>query len=278
MKWKDFQQNVSRTFGKLRKEEDFFDVTLVSDDEEQIHAHKLVLSACSDFFKSILKKTASSSQPLLYLDGVSGLNLLLILDYIYYGEVEVKQEHLDEFLTEKNKINSKPIIIFITYLPSAYSTNISVAFLSIAKKLKIEGLKTDENIEEDGLKTHQKDQKRSIVNIDLIEPEESISEQHDLQSLDSTISSKNEERISLDASAIEDIEELDQKINELISVDNGVPSCTLCGKTAKLKSDIKRHIETHMEGLSFPCQQCEKTFKLRQTLQNHCRTKHMNCK
>ena len=181
------------------------------------------------------------------IDGVSGLNLLLILDYIYYGEVEVKQEHLDEFLR-------------------------------IAKKLKIEGLKTDENIEEDGLKTHQKDQKRSIVNIDLIEPEESISEQHDLQSLDSTISSKNEEKISLDASAIEDIEELDQKINELISVDNGVPSCTLCGKTAKLKSDIKRHIETHMEGLSFPCQQCEKTFKLRQTLQNHCRTKHMNCK
>ena len=82
----------------------------------------------------------------------------------------------------------------------------------------------------------------------------------------------------MDASAIEDIEELDQKINELISVDNGVPSCTLCGKASKLKSDIKRHIETHMEGLSFPCQQCEKTFKLRQTLQNHCRTKHMNCK
>ena len=250
LKWNDFQQNVSRSFGKLRKEEDFFDVTLISDDEEQIHAHKLVLSACSDFFKSILKKTASSSQPLLYLDGVSGLNLLLILDYIYYGEVFVEQEQLDEFL-------------------------------SIAKKLKIEGLKNDEKIERDRLKRHQKDLKRSIVNIDLNEPEEILLEQQvkdELQSLDSTVSSKNEEKISLDVSAIEDIEELDQKINELISVDNGVPSCTLCGKTAKLKSDIKRHIETHMEGLSFPCQQCEKTFKLRQTLQNHCRTKHMNCK
>ena len=36
IKWEDFQATVSQSFGLLRQEEDFFDVTLVSDDEVQI--------------------------------------------------------------------------------------------------------------------------------------------------------------------------------------------------------------------------------------------------
>ena len=35
----------------------FFDVTLVSDDEQHIQAHKIILSASSDFFKNILMKS-----------------------------------------------------------------------------------------------------------------------------------------------------------------------------------------------------------------------------
>ncbi len=66
LQWNDFQAVVSQSFSALRQEKDFFDVTLVSDDEVQISAHKLVLSACSAFFKSILKRN-SHSHPLLYL-------------------------------------------------------------------------------------------------------------------------------------------------------------------------------------------------------------------
>ena len=40
LKWNDFQKNVSQSFGLLRQEEDLFDVTLVSDDEMQIPAHR----------------------------------------------------------------------------------------------------------------------------------------------------------------------------------------------------------------------------------------------
>ena len=32
LKWNDFQSNVAKTFSVLRKEEDFFDVTLVTDE------------------------------------------------------------------------------------------------------------------------------------------------------------------------------------------------------------------------------------------------------
>ena len=47
LKWNDFHSNVSKSFEMLRNEEYLQDVTLVSDDDFQVKAHKLVLSASS---------------------------------------------------------------------------------------------------------------------------------------------------------------------------------------------------------------------------------------
>ena len=74
LKWNDFQSSASQAFQLLRKEEDFFDVTLVSDDEVHLPAHKLVLSASSIFFKSMLMKN-SHSHPMIYLSGINSTNL-----------------------------------------------------------------------------------------------------------------------------------------------------------------------------------------------------------
>ena len=54
LKWNDFQSNISKSFGKLKNEQEFFDVTLISEDQKQVSAHKLVLSACSPYFRTIL--------------------------------------------------------------------------------------------------------------------------------------------------------------------------------------------------------------------------------
>ena len=50
LRWNDFATNVSGTFRELREEEDFFDITLACEDD-QIKAHKVILSACSPFFR-----------------------------------------------------------------------------------------------------------------------------------------------------------------------------------------------------------------------------------
>ena len=96
LKWNDFQSNVSRSFDVLRQAEDFFDVTLVSDDEEHISTHKLVLSASSDFFRNILRK-ASHSNPMIYLHGFGSKELQFVMDYIYLGEIQVLQDDLDHW-------------------------------------------------------------------------------------------------------------------------------------------------------------------------------------
>ena len=60
LKWNDFQTNVTSSFRKLRNSDEFYDVTLVSDDQQQMSAHKIVLSASSVYFKNILKSNKHS--------------------------------------------------------------------------------------------------------------------------------------------------------------------------------------------------------------------------
>ena len=105
LKWNDFERNASKSFSQLRQQRGLFDVTLVSSDQQQVSAHRLVLSACSDFFKTIFYSN-THSHPLLYLDGVDSREINLMLDYIYQGEVQIYQESLDRFLQIANKFKS----------------------------------------------------------------------------------------------------------------------------------------------------------------------------
>ena len=98
LKWNDFETNVSKSFGLMRHEDYLHDVTLVCDDNKQISAHKLVLSACSEFFKSIFKNNKHQN-PLICLEGISSKELQDILDYMYNGETNIFQECLDKFLS-----------------------------------------------------------------------------------------------------------------------------------------------------------------------------------
>ena len=70
LKWSDFQSNVSNSFGLLRNEDYLHDVTIVTDDNEQVAAHKLVLSASSEYFESIFKRNKSPNL-LMCIEGVN---------------------------------------------------------------------------------------------------------------------------------------------------------------------------------------------------------------
>ena len=97
LKWNDYQSNWNKALNELRKDTDLSDVTLISDEKVRFSAHKILLSSCSNLFKFILKSN-TQAKPLLYLGGVSAINLGFILDYIYHGEVNIYQDQLDSFL------------------------------------------------------------------------------------------------------------------------------------------------------------------------------------
>ena len=82
-------------------------MTLVSEDEHLVHAHKVVLSASSGFFKNILTQTSQTHNPhdpLIYLSGVSSKFMDLIVDFIYQGEAQIEQDDLDRFLEIAHKL------------------------------------------------------------------------------------------------------------------------------------------------------------------------------
>jgi len=105
LRWNDFESNISLAFRDIREEKDFFDCTL-SCGSRQIQAHKLILSACSPFFRSILKQNPHQ-HPLLYLKGVQFTDMQAVLNFMYHGEVNVAQEELNSFLAVAEDLEVK---------------------------------------------------------------------------------------------------------------------------------------------------------------------------
>jgi len=105
LRWNDFETNISSAFRELRDDKDFFDVTLACDDE-QIQAHKVILSACSPFFRNVLRRNPHQN-PLLYLKGVKYTDLQSVLNFMYHGEVNVAQEELNSFLAVAEDLRVK---------------------------------------------------------------------------------------------------------------------------------------------------------------------------
>ena len=68
LRWDLHEATRTLNFKSLWENDDFLDVTLVCDDDDQIGAHKVILSAASTFFKNIFKRN-QHSHPLLYLRG-----------------------------------------------------------------------------------------------------------------------------------------------------------------------------------------------------------------
>ena len=109
LKWKDFSANISSSFNYMREEKDFSDVTLVCDGYEQIEAHKVILSASSNFFYDLFKKT-KHPHPLIYLRGMSTNQLSFVVEFIYHGKVNANQEHLEGFLKIAEDLQVKGIL------------------------------------------------------------------------------------------------------------------------------------------------------------------------
>ena len=87
-------------FAKIKDYGQFFDCTLISDDNEantdDLRAHKLILSICSEFFENILARESicSHPNPLIYIRGISTRDIQNILSFIYNGEVHLAKKEV----------------------------------------------------------------------------------------------------------------------------------------------------------------------------------------
>ena len=109
LSWNEFESGTTKTFNNLLLDTNFTNVTLVCEDDRQINAHKVILASCSPFFMRILLKNPHNN-PLIYLKGVKYLDLQAIINFIYLGQAEIKEEHFQRFMDSAKDLEINGIV------------------------------------------------------------------------------------------------------------------------------------------------------------------------
>ena len=93
----------------LMMNEDFSDVTLVTEDKKQIKANFNILSASSPVFKDILNLKKEKSSTLVYLRGIQYSEMESIMQFIYLGQATFYEERKNEFLAVARLLEIKDL-------------------------------------------------------------------------------------------------------------------------------------------------------------------------
>ena len=111
--WSSYKLTVTKNLKTLIQDQQFVDVTLHCEGKS-LKAHKLYLSACSNYFKNILKETNLWQHPILFLSEIPFVDLQKILEFIYCGEIEIPQNRLTSFLKSAQTLKINGLIETLT--------------------------------------------------------------------------------------------------------------------------------------------------------------------
>ncbi|XP_076059133.1 uncharacterized protein LOC143035883 isoform X17 [Oratosquilla oratoria] len=92
LKWNNHKSTFFHILGELRGKQTYTDATLACEGKF-FPVHKLVMSTCSDYFGEIFEKTPCKN-PVVVLKDIQKADLDALLDYMYIGEVDVRQSDL----------------------------------------------------------------------------------------------------------------------------------------------------------------------------------------
>lgn len=132
LKWNDYEKKYVETFRDLRDDEYFTDVTLATEGYS-VKAHRVILSACSNYFHAILKNMSPWQHPVLLLQDVQATDLTSLMDFMYFGQVSVNQDSLQSFLRVAKKLKIKGLCDSIVpsslppHLPTSVVTSVPLS-------------------------------------------------------------------------------------------------------------------------------------------------------
>ena len=257
LQWNDFQENISTSFGKLRQDNNFSDVTLVCEDGNQIYSHRVILAAFSPFFAKLFKRN-DHPHPLIYMRGVKEVDLSAVMDFLYCGEANVLQKNLE-------------------------------SFLAVAQELKVKGLQQDDKETGNQKEKETVDLKETGMVPNLAKSSPKPASNRKEKQGNNSIKSEPFQELSNEYGKTNDfsdqLEKHKEKVNSMLErsenhISNGelynlrAYSCKVCGKEG-VKTNIKNHIEVHhMENISLGCPLCEKICSSMPALAYHKKTSH----
>merc|ERR1712215_385525 len=106
LRWSQFEETTKASLKSLHGNDHLCDVTVLSADDQDIKARKVVLAGSSPYFQRILKNNPND-HPLLFMNGINMDVLKAIVAFIYLGEVQVEQDNLEAFMAGATALEVK---------------------------------------------------------------------------------------------------------------------------------------------------------------------------
>jgi len=267
LKWNEFDSNLRAAFKDFREEKDFFDVTLVCEEERQIEAHKIILSACSLLFRKILKRN-KHQHPLIYLKDIKYSELLSLLNFMYLGEVQVCQEDLSTFLSaaEELKVNGLAQNSKNSTKSNSTKPDIKKDIIQVPRAFD-NSPATDYDIAE---VSEPYSSQSSSINIGAVS---SVSKDQFFQMYDDANDEENYSLIYDTSTGKGAFDSFMTKIRDELGT-MVMYECNACKKTMRRKDHMKNHVQTHFPQQEVNCQICGATCKNIPSLKVHLSAKH----
>ena len=290
--WPEYASNRTSCLNDLLKRNVFVDVTLVFDDE-QIAAHKVILSSASSFFLQVLEKNVSHPHPMLYMKGVDKKLFSFLLDFIYLGEVSIPEDQFDRFILMsrelkvkgllnepvaedtvdfRKKTNSKnptlqeeipeytPIDDFILNTsniddPDPIGSPVKETKVNVAPLLKQKRMRSTPLESPRKVKKFESNKKSPIKIVKREIPVKDVTKE--------VVHSKEDTSPNTNADILAKVNAL------LVTTPEGFWVCNECRYGSKNKENVMEHAETHIEGIVHKCNGCNRVFSKKTSLKNH---------
>ncbi|CAB4055765.1 unnamed protein product [Lepeophtheirus salmonis] len=265
LQWNSFDSNI-KGLSDLYENEELFDVTLISG-SRQIKAHKVVLSACSPVFRSIIKSAPPQAHPWIYLRGINFHHMELLISFMYYGEVKVIQEELDDFISIAEEFEIK--CLNTEKMPTSLSDSPTPS-----PPRDLPDLSSVDNVSDDLLSISP-----PTAQIEKYYTPYEMNDLYIAQNISpdkfETMETNNKD-IKLDKNK-KHIRALDLEINRYYTKQRTGKKfqCKKCSYLTPYGNAIRNHVESnHISSKGVVCSLCSKKFKTRLSLHNHCYRVH----
>ena len=291
LNWKTYSDHLREMLHEMMKSNYLTDVTLVCDDKRQYKAHKVVLSACSSVFQSIIVGLPLNNS-VIYLRGIQHQEMESILEFMYLGEATFHEERTGEFLNVAKILEIKEISKEIeneeqenitdakqvmndneSIAESDHSQNTSLenkeSFTPIMRQSVIIDLQGLKKVEEKSNYDKCKIQKKKIFSCDQCEYQGSQS------SLSRHIQSKHKGvRYACDQCEYQTAHRISLKYHIQAQHEGVRFPCNRCEYQANTQTNLKLHIMSQHEGVKYDCDQCEFQTSGKSYLKVHIQSMH----
>jgi len=238
--WQGFTNCTTSAFKNLQEDEHFSDITLICEQNKKLKVHKIIISACSSFFRNILVDLPPGHL-YLFVDGVGYEDLAAAIKFMYNGHTLVQKDNLDEFI-------------------------------KVCKKLEIEGLSEPDmptnTLEKDATRKRKKEKDSPKKK----EYKEDSSEEDIGDMLEESM--KEGEMLEESVKLEDDAQVPDFKYRrELIDGERKF-ICEICDYTSTYKAHLKNHFNSKHLHIKYPCDQCNYSSGHTSDLAKHKKFKH----